>query len=200
MGLYGIVVCGGKSARMGTDKSKLVYYNQPQHDHVYQLLAPFCEKTFISCNADQYQHMETVYEKIPDMLHYEGHGPISALLTAFETFPNQDFLIIGCDYPFLKSTDLEVFLSSIRKDSLAAAFYNQDHKYEPLLAWYSWQCAEQLNALFQEERYALQSFLRNVNAAKFVPETPDAMKSVDTPEDFLWVKETLKTENRAGNE
>ena len=39
MSLLGLVICGGRSTRMGTDKSRLVYYQKPQYEHVADLLA-----------------------------------------------------------------------------------------------------------------------------------------------------------------
>ena len=56
--LYGLIMCGGKSSRMGTDKSRIVYQQKEQQYHVYQMLQTFCEKVFISCNAEQGKTIE----------------------------------------------------------------------------------------------------------------------------------------------
>ncbi|MBK8495728.1 MAG: NTP transferase domain-containing protein [Chitinophagaceae bacterium] len=41
---YGLVLCGGNSSRMGTDKSMLQYYDKPQRYHVYDMLLPFVKR------------------------------------------------------------------------------------------------------------------------------------------------------------
>lgn len=46
--IYGLVLAGGKSNRMGKDKSRLHYHGQPHALFLYKLLSKFCEKTFLS--------------------------------------------------------------------------------------------------------------------------------------------------------
>ncbi|WP_439555345.1 molybdenum cofactor guanylyltransferase [Dyadobacter sp.] len=182
--LIGIVVCGGESSRMGKDKSMLTYHHKPQYEHVGDLLEDCCGKVVLSCNTRQMAHLETQYEKLPDLPEYANSGPIAALLTAFKTFPGKDFLFIGCDYPLLSMEDISSFLTSIGKEDRAAAFYNGDGKFEPLLAWYSCEMGEILDNHYQNKDLSLQSLLRKVNARKFFPKSENAMKSVDTMEDF----------------
>ncbi|CAG5068392.1 Molybdenum cofactor guanylyltransferase [Dyadobacter sp. CECT 9623] len=195
MGLIGIAVCGGKSSRMGRDKSSLIYHQKSQYEHVADLISGFCEKIIISCNQDQLSVLETEYEKMVDLPHYAHIGPIGALLTTFQSFPDHDFLFIGCDYPQLEETDISHFLNAIQEDSVAAAFYNSEQKYEPLLAWYAAKAGSRLSGHFESGDLSLQSFLRNVNAQKFLPEAENVMQSIDTPEDFARITELLKQKN-----
>ena len=46
-------MCGGKSSRMGTDKSRIIYHEKEQQYHVYEMLQLICEDVFISCNKEQ---------------------------------------------------------------------------------------------------------------------------------------------------
>lgn len=195
MSLYGLVICGGESTRMGTDKSLLVYYQKPQHEHVADLLAPLCERVILSCNAEQYKTFRTSYPKLTDLPHFAGAGPMSGLLTAFETFPGNDFLVAGCDYPFLTTDELANFLHQTDKDSTAAAFYNQNAYYEPLLGWYSRSGSSALFNAFENGTRSLQRFLQAENAGKYRPMSERIMRSVDTIEDFRAVKQALEAEN-----
>jgi molybdopterin-guanine dinucleotide biosynthesis protein A len=195
MALYGLVICGGNSSRMGIDKSTLVYFDKPQHDHVHNLLALFCDKVVISCNQEQFVSMETPNEKISDVAEYAGHGPISGLLTAFHSFPEHDFLIAGCDYPFLNKEEWELFFAKTKRDSSAAAFYNQDGKYEPLLAWYSKDAGALLKQHLDQGEFSLQHFLKKYGAEKYLSKSERVVTSVDTPEEFERVKAILANEN-----
>ena len=103
---FGLVVCGGKSSRKGVDKSMLQYYNKPQRYHLYDMLGPFCEKVFISCNEDQWKNIDKDYSFLADDSLYINTGPIAALLSAFNRFPDKNILLTGCNYPFLTMEDL----------------------------------------------------------------------------------------------
>ena len=47
--LYGLILAGGDSTRMGTDKSKISYHKGlTQKEHLLRALSPFCKKVIIS--------------------------------------------------------------------------------------------------------------------------------------------------------
>jgi molybdopterin-guanine dinucleotide biosynthesis protein A len=51
--MNGLILVGGQSVRMGTDKSQLSYHGKPQWQYLYDLLLPFCQKTYLSCRQNQ---------------------------------------------------------------------------------------------------------------------------------------------------
>lgn len=189
-GFYGLVICGGKSCRMGSDKSLLVYHEKPQRYHVYEMLQPFCESVFLSCNASQLNDIAPSYTALPDMPAFENSGPIAAVLTAFSLFPNRDLLIAGSDYPFLKDRDLAELLSSCNKRT--TAFYNiEADLYEPLLGYYSFSDYKTLKELHALNLYSLQHFLKTINAGKLLPANVKSIRSVDTEEEYFTSKDFI---------
>ncbi|NNE77041.1 MAG: NTP transferase domain-containing protein, partial [Pricia sp.] len=46
--IYGLVLAGGKSSRMGKDKGLIPYHGMPQREYLYHLLGRVCDKTFLS--------------------------------------------------------------------------------------------------------------------------------------------------------
>ncbi|TDE18717.1 molybdenum cofactor guanylyltransferase [Dyadobacter psychrotolerans] len=183
--LFGLVICGGESSRMGSDKGTLTYYEKPQRYHVYDLLTPLCNKVFLSCNKTQAGSISGHYLVLTDLSEFENIGPIAALLTAFNLYPEHNFLVAGCDYPFLQESDFRNFLSQAGRKCIAAAFYNSQDKYEPLLAYYSSKAGALLREHFNNKEYSLQYFLKKINAEKFIPDDPKVMISVDTPKEYV---------------
>jgi molybdopterin-guanine dinucleotide biosynthesis protein A len=182
--MYGLVVCGGQSTRMGSDKSLIDYHGKPQRYYVYEMLEWICDKVFISCNRHQAENVAKPYATITDLPVYEHIGPMAALLTAFATFPDCDFLVVGCDYPYVSNRDLKEFLKSLDSKRVASAFYQKENGiYEPLLAWYSHKSGTALERMFNNQQYSLQHFLRENNAEKYDPPRPKNIISVDTPEE-----------------
>jgi molybdopterin-guanine dinucleotide biosynthesis protein A len=189
---YGLVMCGGNSSRMGTDKSMLQYFEKPQRYYVYDMLLPYCEKVFISCNNDQANSIEAGYNFIPDDETFSNIGPMAALLTAFTKYPDRHMLLIGCDYPFLKAAELEIF-SKLCID-IPVSFYNKDEDvYEPMLAWYPYTCFDKLKTMYDAKQFSLQHFLKHNNAIKYLPFDINSIKSIDTSEDFSKARNSIKS-------
>lgn len=181
--ITGIVVCGGQSSRMGRDKSMLVYYSQPQRYHIAELLQPFCKEVYISLNATQ-QDDNDKYKLIRDnSATFSDNGPITALLSSYESLPGQNLLFIGCDYPLLNTNEIASFLKSINKNTKAKTFFNKiENLYEPLLAYYSSDFNKDVLQYFGNGNNSLQKLLLHSNAEKYLPEDKNVLMSVDDEE------------------
>lgn len=190
--LYGLVICGGQSSRMGTDKSLIDYHGKPQRYYVYEMLEWICDKVFISCNTTQKESITEPYKALSDLPQYENIGPMAGLLTAFNYYPDRDFLVVGCDYPYITTKDLKEFTRSVNQEKIASAFYNHEHgMYEPLLALYSQKSKNEILRMYDKSEFSLQHFLTENEAGKYQPARPKNLMSVDTPEDYQIAKETI---------
>jgi molybdopterin-guanine dinucleotide biosynthesis protein A len=197
---YGLVLCGGKSARMETDKCFLTYFGQPQWYHVYQMLEEHCADVFISCNGSQIGRFDKGSRIIVDDSAFEDAGPMSSLLSAFKTCPERDVFVVGCDYPFLSGAELGKFFSSVQTGDMASAFFNEtENVYEPVIGWYSHHCRRALIENFAMGQHSLQRFLWSVNAKKYIPLEINSMMSVDTPGLMRDAMLQLKDKDYAGD-
>ncbi|KAA5535137.1 molybdenum cofactor guanylyltransferase [Taibaiella lutea] len=181
--MTGIVVCGGKSSRMGTDKSMLRYYDEPQRYHIAKLLQPFCTDVYISLNNNQEEVHE--YKIIRDNATFDNLGPMTGLLSAYDALPDKNFLFIGCDYPLLTAEELSLFVQSINQTTKASAFFNKaENLYEPLLAYYPSGFGQELKDYFLQGNNSLQKLLFRSAAERYIPMNKDAFRSVDNQVDF----------------
>jgi len=183
--LAGLVLCGGKSTRMGFDKSLLQYHAAPQLYHLHHLLLPFCSHVWISCNQVQAQNIDAGINYIVDDDKFNDIGPMKALLTAFEKFPNNNFLVVGCDYPFINATDIEHLISNRKREHFASTFYNSTHDlYEPMIGIYENEISKILLDQWDKKKYSLQQTLKLINATKVLPLHNNAVRSVDSFEEY----------------
>jgi len=186
-------VCGGNSSRMGFDKSMILYHEEAQWLCMHKMLATVCDEVIISCNASQADQFGAGYTILPDAESYKNIGPMAAILSAFSQYPGNDFLVVGCDYPFISGEHLRSFVQSSKGSPIAAAFYNvEENLYEPLLALYTSKARALLLSLFEQGRHSLQHFLRTVDAGKYFPTEKKIIKSIDTREDLEWAKKELQ--------
>ena len=96
--LYGLVLSGGKSSRMGIDKGKLNYHGLAQKDYLYEFLSHRLDKVFISEKHDYISDNENGHIIRDRFLHL---GPKGAILSAFQLYPDAAFLVVACDLPFV---------------------------------------------------------------------------------------------------
>ncbi len=182
--MIGIVAMGGKSSRMGKDKSWINYHGKPQCYMAYELLENFCSKTFLCCNSAQKNLISKDYKLIEDLPQYAAHGPISALLTAGENFPNDSIFLLGCDYPFIEKIDLEVLINSRDERHSAYCLFNETIQIpEPLIAIYEPIAVTQAKRNFESKNYSLRDLLFQLNS-KMIPASSRCI-SIDTMEASL---------------
>ncbi|MCX6290371.1 MAG: NTP transferase domain-containing protein [Bacteroidetes bacterium] len=187
--LYGLVLTGGKSSRMGAEKGLLDYHGKPQQFHVYDLLRSFCKQVFISCRADQLLNIPDGYEVITDEPRYSNIGPMAGLLSAHKKFPEASFLVTGCDYPFLTLDHLAELVSARNETNDAICFLNPETNIEePLIAIYENRSFQALFENFESGKYSLRHFLREVDTKKVVPVSSEFLKSVDDMKSFHLAK------------
>ncbi|HKP98234.1 MAG TPA: NTP transferase domain-containing protein [Fibrobacteria bacterium] len=138
--LYGLVLGGGRSARMRADKASLVYHGKPQTDHCLNLLAAHCARGFLSCRADQaglpgFAGHPQIHDSFHDM------GPLGGILSALKAHPGAAFLVIACDLPFLDGPSLAALAAGRDPSAIATAFAGpQGGLPEPLCAIYEPGC------------------------------------------------------------
>jgi molybdopterin-guanine dinucleotide biosynthesis protein A len=198
--ILGVVACGGKSSRMGTDKSMLQYHGLPQRYAAFALLETVCDKVVLSVNEQQSSTIDPAYLYLIDLPFYSQAGPMTALLTAFETFPGSDVFLLGCDYPLLQEQTVQQFISFCRKENRLTAFYNQPAGlYEPLLGFYPAEIGSILTERHGCGKHSLQQFLQEQQAFPFIPENVNELTSADNTEIYSTIKEQLTLINKYSN-
>ncbi|GAA0893108.1 hypothetical protein GCM10009122_27870 [Fulvivirga kasyanovii] len=118
--LYGLVLIGGESRRMGRDKSLISYHATDQRKYSFDLLSDYCSKVFLSCNADQAKNIELPF--ITDSNNYKG--PLKGVLSAQEKFNDVAWLVLACDMPFVDAEVLSMLVTHRDPNAMATCFYH----------------------------------------------------------------------------
>lgn len=185
--LFGLVLTGGESSRMGTDKALIDYHGLPQEDRMRGLLLEYCEQVFVVGKraADVNEN-----HRLTDLRQLNGIGPAAGLLTAADRFPDVAWLVTGCDYPFVNAQALVQLVAQRSPEHDAVAFVNTDTNLpEPLLAIYEPSLVRQLPDRVKAGDSSLRRLLSSARTRLIVPEDRNWVISVDTPE----VKEQVRT-------
>ena len=118
--LYGLVLSGGKSTRMGIDKGLIKYHGVSQREYLYNLLSKICDTTFISLREEQQTKAPLGFATIIDENIFKG--PFNGLLTAHKKYPKVAWLVLACDLPLIDLEALEQLVSERDSNKFATSF------------------------------------------------------------------------------
>ncbi|AQS84992.1 MAG: NTP transferase domain-containing protein [Acetobacter aceti] len=181
--LYGLVLAGGVSSRMGQDKAALVYEGRPQLDRAFSLLAPRVSRCFVSLRKDQKTDVvRSIYPGIADRS--QAIGPAAGLLAAHEEYPDVAWLALACDLPFLDDATLDALIAARREGCTAVAFRSEhDGLPEPFCTIWEPEALEMLSRQVASGRVAPRQALINGVMALLPACTPGALDNINTPEE-----------------
>ncbi len=129
--IKGLVLAGGRSTRMGQDKGAIEYFGKPHREYMYDLIAPFCSETYLSCRSEQATELGG-FPLIEDT--FLGLGPHGAILSAFREDPEAAWLVIACDYPLMNEATIRQLVENRDASYVATAFNSPHNEFpEPLI-------------------------------------------------------------------
>lgn len=188
--LNGLVLAGGKSIRMGKPKEKINWHGKEQRYYLADLLAPLCDKVYISCRRDQLHDFDPNYRSLSDS--FSDIGPLAGVLSAFKTNPVAAWIVIACDLPFLDTYSLELLIKSRNADKIATAYENAtDHLPEPLITIWEPKSYPLLSSCLATGNTSLRKALINNDTLMIKPLKPEILLNVNTPKERLNASEIL---------
>jgi len=138
-----IIMAGGGSTRMGTDKSMLQIEGRPIIERTCRRLADCFEQIIISANEVEkfaFLGFEIVPDKVP------GQGPLMGIASALEASANEINFVAACDIPYIEPGNIRRILSEAAdSDADITVPTTGNGRYEPLFAVYRKSALESIN-------------------------------------------------------
>jgi molybdopterin-guanine dinucleotide biosynthesis protein A len=190
--MTGVILCGGQSTRMGTDKGLLEaplpsqggYLNQANTwaqtavDKLAELQLP----VVISVNKNQFSDYATTFspqQLITDNESLQIKGPLAGLLSVHVQHPSEDLLLLACDMPLMETNLLKELITIYNQHTTADAFvYTNDDQPEPLCGIYKSSGLKYILQLYysnQLPKHSMKYMLEHINT-QLIPLTDDKKK------------------------
>ena len=147
--LFGVILAGGKSLRMGTDKGLITIGDTCWAAFMVTKLHDVNLKYLVSINSSQIQLYRRYF--IDESLLVDNNdlaGPIAGLLSIYAKYPKNDFLLLACDMIDMQRQTIETLIK-IYNDEPGYNFYVYQNEgfVEPFCAIYT---AHGLEILFDQ--------------------------------------------------
>ncbi len=177
--VQGLILAGGKSTRMGTDKGTLNFHGKDQRDFAINLLERHQLKTYLSVREEQDIESENV---ITDK--FAGLGPFGAICSAFQKDPNSAWLVLATDLPFVNDELIALLLKHRNPSKAATTIKGKGKEFpEPLITiWEPKSYPLLLNYLSQG--YSCPRKVLINSEVEIVEIDDNFIRNINTPEKF----------------
>ena len=178
-----IILAGGKSSRMGSEKGLVLLDGQPLIARVLETAKSVSGKIIVISAHDGYKKFG--YPVIADV--HENCGPMGGIHSGLSRSETSWNLVLGCDMPFVTSAFIRFLSTAVRKADAVVPVH--DGSVEPLCAFYHKSAAMKMESLLlnkewkmQEAVKGLETVFHEVPRSQFDPER--LFKNMNTPADI----------------
>lgn len=193
-----IVLCGGRSTRMGRDKATLPFGDEVLLQRIVRVVRSVAEDVVVVAARDQ------VLPSLPDdvrVVHdeVEAKGPLGGLAAGLDAGRAELVFATGCDVPFIAAAFIELLFTQIGDADVAVA--ETDGFVHPLAAVYRRGVETEVRRLLDAERLRpvfLYDAVPTVRVPEAVLRTADpelrSLENVNTPEAYERALARLESE------
>ena len=156
--ITGIILAGGKSSRMGTDKGLIKLNGVTFIEHVIASMRPLVNDFIIVSNSRDYDIFG--YRRVDDLI--EDSGPLAGLYTGLSYSETEYNLVLSCDVPLVNNEILTKLISGIDESYDIVQLKSQD-KTIPLIAIYKKHCLFKCLELLEHGEKRLRMLVQQMN-------------------------------------
>ena len=182
--IWGLILTGGKSRRMGQDKALLNIDGNIQLHKVHNLLEKNLENIFVSVRAEQAKdHERKKYEQIIDR--YDDMGPLAGIISAMQEYPDANWLVVACDLINLDQDTINDLLRNHFPECNFISYKSEkDGLPEPLCAIYNKSSRHIIEKCIKDKVYCPRKILIKNDAYLLDQPNPDALENFNRPNDI----------------
>ena len=183
--ITGIILAGGKSSRMGSDKGLLKLDNSTFIERIATVLKPFVNDIIIV--SDYKAHDAFGLKRIKDL--YKDAGPLSGILSGLKQSKTENNIVLSCDIPFISEELITKLIAHSDEDALI----NQiecEGKTMPLIATYKKQCCLAIQKALDNDERRVRVLVKSLNPNTISVDSNYKLmvENINTPEQYKTLK------------
>ena len=198
MAVSGIILAGGRSRRLGTDKAFLQLGEETLIERVLRTMRGLVDDVLIVTNDHpRYAHLGA--KLVGDV--YPGKASLGGIYSGLLSARHDQALVLGCDMPFLNVALLHYMLSLAETNEVVIPRYGT--YLEPLHAIYHRRCLDSMRRLIERDQLRISEVFcdattRFVTANEIDLFDPERLSflNINTPEDLGRAQAMVSPESR----
>ena len=187
--ITGIVLAGGKSSRMGSDKGLLTMNSKMFIEYVVDALKPLVDDIIIVSNNKAYDQF--AFERVADCL--KDSGPLAGLYSGLYHSKTEFNLVLSCDIPMITTEVLNKLVDTDYKNYDVVQIQSE-HKTMPLIAIYKKTCLNKCLELLKQDERRLRFAVSQLNTKTVIIDTEwsKLVRNVNTVEQLIDVRNEVE--------
>jgi len=188
----GVILAGGESRRMGSDKSLLPFHGARFIDHTYRIMAELFDEVLIVTNSpDLYSAIPC--RKVPDL--YYAQGSLAGIHAGVSHASHNAAFVVACDMPFINPEAITLLCNLAADGDVVIPI--SAHGPEPLHALYHKRCLPAMEAVLDAGHKRIVGFFPQVKVVEVPAADLSALGAaessflnVNTPQEYFSLRDT----------
>lgn len=156
--ITGIILAGGKSSRIGSDKGFLLLNEKAFIQHIIEAMQPLVNDIIIVSNNPDYDIFNL--KRVTDLM--ENSGPLAGIYTGLHHSNTENNLVLSCDVPLINTETLKKLTTNI-EEHIDVIQLESKGKTMPLIAMYKTHCKNKFFELLQQGEKRLRFAVKQCN-------------------------------------
>lgn len=155
-----VILCGGKSSRMGEDKALLPFFNSNSlTEYQYDRLKPYFKNIYLSSKTNKFNFLKEKSNNL--ILDKEGESsPIVALESIFEIINSSKIFIITVDTPLVKIESIKKIIEESTNYDICVAQTTRIHS---LCGVFNKSCLLNIKNMLSKDIHKVGFLLKKMN-------------------------------------
>lgn len=159
-----VILTGGKSSRMGTDKALLNIGENTFLEEVYNKFKPYFQTIIMSlAEKGKYDHLNLDVLEIEDII--DHIGPLGGVYSVFQQTDLSEIFVVSVDTPLVNMKAVSAIIE-LCDDSDICIIEQNDLSLEPLFGVYKRSCIKYIEELISKKNYSMHRMLGMANLKK----------------------------------
>ena len=197
--LSAVVLAGGESIRMGTNKALLKLGSKTMIEKVVEELKKVFDDIIVVTNIQEQYSMIDGVRFVKDCVQTEKRSSLIGLYTGLSSIDTKGAFVVPCDMPFLNKSLILYMINKMQDEDVIIPY--MDGHYQPLHAIYKKTCLPSIKKNLDIGEYKVIKFFSEVNIKTIgkdeVEEFDKDMKcfiNINTYKEYIKSKEIIKRE------
>lgn len=174
-----VVLAGGKSSRMGTDKSRLLIEGSTFLERQIEKGRMLGIRDILVSGYAGVCSVPTVPDRVP------GKGPLGGLEACFRRAACERVLVLGVDVPLVPVTELRRLIGKSQECKSSVTILQHGGNQEPLIGIYHRNLADAMLEEISAGKGSVFAFLKRTDYSVYESEGPQEwFANINCPEDY----------------